>query len=346
MSAPGEASVQATTSTSERRRGPASNQRHDSAGSGFEIDTDEAGEFVRQPTEFRDFVTREPGAKFEPARGRYHLYVSYACPWAHRTLIVRALKGLEAAVDVSVVHPLLDDRGWHFDDESSETRDQLYGSELLRERYDASVASGSYRGRVTVPVLWDRETRCIVNNESSEILRMFASEFDEFCEHPELDLRPVELRAEIDELNALIYPDVNNGVYRAGFATTQAAYERAYKEVFAALDGLEMRLGTRRYLTGPQLTEADIRLFTTLVRFDPVYHNHFKCNRRKLREYENLWGYTRDIAQLPGVMDTIRLDHIKQHYYQSHGSINPTGIVPAGPEYDLREPHGRERLGQ
>jgi glutathionyl-hydroquinone reductase len=323
--------------------------QHDSTANGgntWTEDVNDQGEFVRQPTEFRNFVSRDPDADFPAEAGRYHLYVSHACPWAHRTLITRALKGLTSVIGVSVVHPLLDSRGWHFSeaDSNEETKDDLYGASLLREFYDRSVASGKYQGRITVPILWDRKKETIVNNESAEIIRMYNSEFNEFAENPALDLYPEGLRDEIDEVNSWVYPCINNGVYRAGFAKTQTAYERAYYELFDALDKVEERLGRHRYLTGECLTEADIRLFTTLLRFDPVYHNHFRCNKKKLREFHNTWAFTLDIAQHPGVMDTIRLDHIKGHYYRSHRSLNPSGIVPVGPEMDLTRPHGRGSL--
>lgn len=327
---------------------PSQSSRANTAGAGgntWELEIDTRGEFIRQPTEFHAFVSREPNSRFSAQNDRYHLYVSYACPWAHRTLVMHVLKGLESVVGISVVHPLLDARGWHFDGERDygDTSDKLYDGKLLRERYDASVQSGRYTGRVTVPVLWDCEQETIVNNESAEIIRMLNSEFNEFARNPELDFYPQPLRAEIDELNDWIYSSVNNGVYRCGFATQASAYERAYQQLFAALDRLEQRLSARRYLTGPQLTEADIRLFTTLLRFDPVYHNHFRCNKKKLREYPNLWGFMLDVAQLPGVMSTIHLDHIKNHYYQSHRNINPSGIVPLGPDFDLWESHDRAR---
>ncbi len=306
-----------------------------------EVNTD--GEFVREATEFHDSVLAAPDAEYSAEPGRYHLYVSHACPWAHRTLIVRALKGLQSVIGVSVVHPLLDARGWHFSDPESdaETKDQLYEAKLLREFYDRSVSHGEYGGRITVPVLWDRKKETIVNNESAEIIRMLNSEFNEFAGDAALDLYPEQLRGAIDEVNSWVYESINNGVYRAGFAKTQSAYERAYHELFDALDRVEAVLARHRYLTGERLTEADIRLFTTLVRFDPVYHNHFRCNRNKLREFPNLWAFTRDIAQHPGVMSTIRLDHIKQHYYGSHKNLNPSGIVPVGPDFDLSAPHGR-----
>lgn len=319
----------------------------------------EEGEFVRDATEFHHRIGSGDG-EHPPAPERYHLYVSFACPWAHRTLIVRALKGLEDVVGVSVVHPLLDSSGWHFGgrrrapmlsedvpgaasfDES--TRDELYGATLLREIYDRSVGSGQYKGRITVPVLWDKERETIVNNESAEIIRFLNSEFNAFAKNPDLDLYPTELRREIDDLNAWVYPAINNGVYRCGFATKQMAYEKAFDELFAGLERAEVILSQQRYLVGDRFTEADVRLFTTLVRFDAVYHNHFRCNLRKLREYPNLWNYLLDIAQMPGVANTIRLDHIKFHYYASHTSINPTRIVPKGPELDFAGPHDRRRF--
>ncbi len=334
-----------STQTSTRR----ADQAQSSDGHGNTWDTDIVdGEFQRSPTEFRDLVTRDGTSGYRAEPGRYHLYVSYACPWAHRTLIVRALKGLEAAIDVSVVHPYLDSRGWHFDADYGDpkTVDRLYESPLLRNLYDRAAASGKYAGRITVPVLWDRKRETIVNNESAEIIRMFDSALDAVCEKPEVRLYPEPLRAEIDELNDWIYDSINNGVYRCGFARTQAAYEKAYERLFWGLDRVEGILRERRFLTGSQLTEADVRLFTTLVRFDPVYHNHFRCNRRKLRESETLWGYVLDVAQTPGVMGTIRMDHIKTHYYTSHESLNPRGIVPVGPDFDLHERHDRARLSQ
>jgi putative glutathione S-transferase len=309
-------------------------------------DIDREGAFIREPTEFRDWIRRDGSTRFLAEPGRYQLYVSYACPWAHRTLIVRALKGLEDVIGVSVVHPLLDERGWHFEQDAAfpNSVDQLQGATLLRELYDRSVASGQYAGRITVPVLWDTKLGTIVNNESAEIIRMLNSELNAFARQPERDLYPAEHATEIDALNAWIYPSVNNGVYRCGFATRQRAYDVAYDELFAALDRLETILATRRYLVGDQLSEADIRLFTTLVRFDAVYHNHFRCNRNTLREMPNLSGYLRDIAQLPGVMDTVHMDHIKSHYYRSHTTLNPLGIVPRGPKLDLSAPHDRQRL--
>jgi putative glutathione S-transferase len=305
-------------------------QWYDTAASG--------GRFVRQAAAFRDRVAADGSTAFRPASGRYHLYVSYACPWAHRTLIYRVLKGLEEQISISVVNPLMLDHGWSFDDWSGVIPDPIGGASYLHEVY--TRARPDYSGRVTVPVLWDRETGTIVNNESSEIIRILDREFDAvgatgplFC--------PPELEAEIDEINAFVYDNVNNGVYRAGFATTQEAYEEAVSSLFAALDDIESLLAERRYLLGDRLTEADWRLFTTMVRFDPVYVGHFKCNLRRLVDYPNLWGWTRELYQWPGVAGTVHLDHIKEHYYRSHASINPTGVVPSGPVIDFTEAHGR-----
>jgi putative glutathione S-transferase len=269
------------------------------------------------------------------------LYVSLACPWAHRTLIFRQLKGLEDMVGVSVVHWLMREHGWTFAETPGATGDLLHDARFLHEAY--SRAEPGYSGRVTVPVLWDRHTGRIVNNESSEIIRMLNSAFDGIGAAPG-DYYPEPLRSEIDRINARVYATVNNGVYRAGFATTQAAYDEAVTELFASLDWLEDLLGRRRYLAGGRVTEADWRLFTTLLRFDPVYHGHFKCNLRRLVDYPNLWGHTRELYQWPGVAETVDFAHIKGHYYASHGTINPTGIVPLGPILDFTAPHGREGL--
>jgi putative glutathione S-transferase len=278
---------------------------------------------------------------FPTARGRYHLYVSHACPWAHRTVIMRALKGLEEVVSLSVTEPLYGPRGWRFGNSPGTIPDTVNGARELAEIY--LRADPRYSGRVSVPVLWDKERGTIVNNESAEIIRMLNTAFDGVGASGN-DFYPKELRAEIDEINAFVYPNLNNGVYRAGFATTQEAYEEAATAVFAALDKLEGRLATRRYLTGPRLTEADIRLFTTLIRFDPVYHGHFKCNVRRVVDYPNLWGFVRDVYQLPGVAATVHVDYIKAHYYRSHPTVNPSRIVPIGPQLDYSTPHGRERL--
>ncbi len=305
------------------------------------------GRFVRQESAFRNWVTADgaPGPTgdggFKAEPGRYHLYVSLACPWAHRTLIFRTLKGLEDMISVSVVNPLMLDEGWTFAPGDGVIGDTVNGRRRLHEVYTA--ADPAYTGRVTVPVLWDRKSATIVNNESAEIIRMFNAAFDGVgATGP--DFYPEALRNEIDALNESIYERVNNGVYRAGFATTQSAYEEAVSALFAELDALEDRLSGQRYLAGARLTEADWRLFTTLVRFDAVYFGHFKCNRRRLVDYPNLWGWTRELYQMPGIAETVDLRHIKEHYYRSHRTINPTGIVPVGPEIDFATPHGREKL--
>jgi putative glutathione S-transferase len=305
------------------------------------------GRFERSRAAFRNWLTPDggPGPDGQPGfpaeAGRYHLYVSLACPWAHRTLIIRALKGLEELIPVSVVHWLMAEQGWTFEEGEGVIPDPNEGVSVLHELY--TRADPHYSGRVTVPVLWDRQNRTIVSNESSEIIRMFNGAFDHLGAR-EGDFYPPHLREEIDALNEMIYPTVNNGVYRCGFATTQEAYEEALHPLFASLDALEERLASRRYLTGSQITEADWRLFTTLLRFDPVYVGHFKCNLRRLVDYPNLFAWTRDLYQVPGVAETVNLHHIKGHYYQSHGTINPTGVVPAGPEIDFSAPHGRESL--
>jgi putative glutathione S-transferase len=305
------------------------------------------GRFVRRPTTFRNFVTADgsPGPTGEggfPAEaGRYHLYVSLACPWAHRTLIFRKLKKLENVISVSIVEALLGKDGWEFGNSPGATLDTVNGKTLLRDIYLSS--DPSYSGRVTVPVLWDKKHHLIVNNESSEIIRMFNTAFDAFTD-VRTDYYPPALRAEIDRLNDVIYPTVNNGVYRAGFATTQQAYEEAARALFATLHELEARLSRQRYLVGSQLTEADWRLFTTLIRFDLVYYGHFKCNLRRIVDYPNLWNYLRDLYQVPGVAETVSVDHIKRHYYGSHRMVNPTGIVPIGPLIDFTLPHDRDRF--
>ena len=294
------------------------------------------GAFVRQDDAFRGWVT-------EPQAGRYHLYVSLACPWAHRTIIVRALKGLEGAVEMTVVDPIRDERGWAFREVPGASLDRLNGFHFLSEAYAAT--DPSYRGRVTVPVLWDTHERRIVSNSDDDIMRMFETEFDALGDGGALDLYPAQHRAGIDELNAQIYATVNNGVYRAGFATTQGAYDEAVLELFAALDRLDARLATRRYLFGDRPVETDWRLFVTLVRFDAVYVGHFKCNLRRIADYPNLSGYLRDLYQIPKVAQTVNFDHIKRHYYMTHDEINPTRIVPLGPLQDLGSPHGRASLG-
>jgi glutathionyl-hydroquinone reductase len=297
----------------------------------------ESGEFVRQDSRFRDLVTADGSSGFPAAAGRYHLYVCRACPWAHRTLIVRRLKGLEAAIDVSYVHPFRDDRGWAFP--GGDHVDQLNGFSLLSEAYERT--DPSFEGRVSVPVLWDHVGGRIVNNESADIIRMLNSEFDAFAEHPELDLYPEALRPEIDRINERVYGEVNNGVYRAGFARTQDAYEDAFDRLFTALSWLERLLGERRYVAGDVITEADWRLFTTLVRFDAVYYVHFRCNGRLIADHPNLWGYARELYAMPGVAETVSFAEIKEHYYTTHDELNPKRLIPKGPFLDWDEPHGR-----
>jgi glutathionyl-hydroquinone reductase len=298
--------------------------------------------FVRQDARFREWVTADGSSGYVAEPGRYHLYVSLACPWAHRTLIVRALKGLQEAIAVSVVDPIRDERGWAFRDVPGATGDSLHGWSYLSEAYAASAPG--YDAHVSVPVLWDTRTECIVNNESADIIVMLSEAFDAFAAHPELDLYPAELRAEIDELNRVVYETVNNGVYRAGFAPTQEDYDAAVHPLFATLDRLDERLASRRYLVGGRPTLADWRLFTTLVRFDAVYVGHFKCNLRRIVDYPHLSAYLRDLYQTPGIAETVDMDHIKRHYYLTHGQLNPRAIVPAGPILDFDAPHGREAL--
>ncbi|MEM1378532.1 MAG: glutathione S-transferase family protein, partial [Pseudomonadota bacterium] len=305
------------------------------------------GKFVRKDAAFRNWITHDgaPGPTgdggFKAEAGRYHLYVSLACPWAHRTLIFRSLKSLEDIIDVSVVHHFMGENGWTFEKDEAAQGDPLFGAKFMHQIY--TRAKPDYTGRVTVPVLWDKKTNTIVSNESSEIIRMFNSAFNELTGNT-LDFYPEALRAEIDEVNERVYHAVNNGVYKSGFATTKEAYEDAVTTLFETLDWLEDRLATSRYLMGDQITEADWRLFTTLVRFDPVYVGHFKCNIRRIADYPNLWGYTRELYQQRGIAETVNMKHIKDHYYASHESINPTRIVPVGPDIDFTTPHGRESL--
>ena len=302
------------------------------------------GHFVRKDTQYRSWVTADgragpTGEGGHPAeKGRYLLYVSRACPWAHRTLIFRELKGLHDLIDVSVVHWRMRENGWTFDDGPGVVPDPIHKARFLHQVY--SAADPRYSGHVTVPVLWDKKTGTIVNNESSEIIRMMGSAWDGAGARPG-DYYPTELRAEIDAINARVYATVNNGVYRAGFATTQQAYEEGVRPLFDSLDWLEGILAKQRYLCGDRLTEADVRLFTTLIRFDAVYHGHFKCNVRRVADYPSLTGFVRDVYQLPGVAETVSFDHIKRHYYESHVTINPTGIVPVGPLLDFTVSHGR-----
>lgn len=300
------------------------------------------GEFIRAESQFRDRITSDGSSGYRAEPGRYHLYVSLACPWAHRTMIFRKLKGLEQALSVSIVDPFMDSDGWTFSRREACIPDSVNGATYLREIY--VLARPDYSGRATVPALWDTKTRTIVNNESSEIIRMLNREFDEFAARALPDMYPEDLRAEIDRWNELVYRTVNNGVYRAGFATVQEKYASAVAALFSTLDLLERHLETSRYLCGSRLTEADWRLFTTLLRFDCVYYGHFKCNLRRLIDYPNLWAYARDLYQMPGVADTVNFTHIKEHYYRSHVKVNPTRIVPLGPVVDFLEPHERARL--
>ena len=308
----------------------------------FPEENSEKGEFVRQEDAFRDWVKADGSSPYPAASGRYHLYVSLACPWAHRTILMRKLKGLESVIGMSVVDPIRDDRGWAFGQGPGDTPDTANGFAFLSEAYLAS--DPAYRGRYTVPVLWDRHTRRIVNNSEDDIMRTFNREFDAWGD-ARLDFYPPDLRAQIDRLNDIIYRTLNNGVYLAGFATSQAAYEKAVYPVFDTLDDLESRLSRQRYVHGSRLTETDWRLFVTLVRFDAVYHGHFKCNLRRIADYPNLFGYLRDLYQHPGVAETVNFDHIKRHYYATHDEINPTRIVPAGPDQNLFMDHDRARLG-
>ena len=300
-----------------------------------------AGGFMRQPDVFRRWVTAEGSSGYPAAAGRYHLYVSWACPWAHRTIIVRKLKKLETVIGMTVVDPIRDERGWAFREGAGHSPDTINGFSFLSEAY--KVTDPDYIGRFTVPVLWDSVTRRIVTNSDDDLMRIFNGEFNRFTESP-IDLYPDGLRQEIDELNTFIYENVNDGVYRAGFATSQHDYERAARRLFTALDQLDARLATHRYLFGPEFVETDWRLFVTLVRFDAVYHGHFKCNLRRIVDYPNLFGYLKDLYQTDDIAETVNVDHIKRHYYVTHDDINPTRIVPIGPDQDLSSPHGRERL--
>ena len=307
------------------------------------------GRFKRADSQFRNWVTADGSAGpsggdgFKAESGRYHLYISYACPWAHRTLIVRKLKGLEDHISLSIVHFFMGSGGWEFSESDGATADPINGADNMWQVYTA--ADPTYTGRVTVPVLWDKKQGTIVSNESSEIIRMFNSAFDGLeGVDAGLDLYPQEQRADIDAINEPIYHNVNNGVYKCGFATKQEAYEEAFDALFETLDMVEERLSERRYVMGDRVTEADWRLFTTLVRFDPVYVGHFKCNKRRIQDYPALSGYLRELYQMPGIADTVNMLHIKNHYYMSHETVNPTRIVPKGPDIDLLAPHGRDAL--
>lgn len=301
--------------------------------------TDE-GAFKRQADAFQHWVTEDGQSGYPAAKGRYHLYVSWACPWAHRTIIVRKLKRLEETIGMTVVDPIRDDRGWAFREGPGHSRDPINGFHFLNEAYRAT--DPDYRGRVTVPVLWDTQSKRIVSNSDDDLMRMFNSAFNRFTDS-KLDLYPEALRKNIDELNRFIYENVNDGVYRAGFSTSQRVYEKAVRHLFDALDQLDARLKTQRYLFGARFVETDWRLFVTLIRFDAVYHGHFKCNIRRIADYPNLFGYLKDLYQTDGIADTVNFDHIKRHYYVTHADINPTRIVPLGPDQDLTAPHNRNR---
>jgi glutathionyl-hydroquinone reductase len=296
------------------------------------------GAFQRQADVFRQWVTDDGKSGYPAAAKRYHLYVSWACPWAHRTIIVRKLKRLEDAIGMTVVDPIRDERGWAFREGPGHSTDPINGFHFLSEAYRAT--DPNYRGRVTVPVLWDTHTKRIVSNSDDDLMRMFNSAFNRFTDS-KLDLYPEALRKDIDELNSFIYENVNDGVYRAGFSTSQRVYEKAVRRLFDALDQLEARLKTQRYLLGTQFVETDWRLFVTLIRFDAVYHGHFKCNLRRVADYPNLFGYLKDLYQTDGIAETVNFDHIKRHYYMTHDDINPTRIVPLGPDQDLTSPHDR-----
>ncbi|PSB27247.1 glutathione S-transferase family protein [Stenomitos frigidus] len=302
---------------------------------------DQTGKFNRMPTKFRHWITADGASGFKAEAGRYHLYISLACPWAHRTLIMRQLKGLDAAIGLSIVDPILTDKGWGFSDAPGAIPDSVNHAQSLQEIY--VKGDEHYTGRITVPVLWDKQTQTIVNNESREIIRMFDTEFGAIAK-PNTDFYPQALRETIDQTIDAIYMPINNGVYRSGFATSQAAYNEAVTELFENLDRWETVLGQQRYLCGSQLTEADICMFTTLLRFDAVYHGHFKCNLKRIIDYPNLWNYLKEIYQYPGIKATCNLDHIKRHYYMSQTQVNPNRIVPKGPIINFDEPHDRARL--
>ena len=304
----------------------------------FPDEQTDQGAFTRQADTFQQWVTEDGKSGYPAAAKRYHLYVSWACPWAHRTIIVRKLKRLENVIGMTVVDPIRDERGWAFHEGSGHSTDPINGFQFLSEAYRAT--DPAYRGRVTVPVLWDTQSKRIVSNSDDDLMRMFNSAFNRFTDS-KLDLYPEALRKDIDELNSFIYENVNDGVYRAGFSTSQRVYEKAVRRLFDALDQLEARLKTQRYLFGAQFVETDWRLFVTLVRFDAVYHGHFKCNLRRIADYPNLFGYLKDLYQTDGIAETVNFDHIKRHYYVTHDDINPTRIVPLGPDQDLTSPHNR-----
>lgn len=309
----------------------------------FPAEQSDDGQFDRQEDAFRDWIHADAKAEYPATSDRYHLYVCYACPWAHRIIITRELKGLQDVIGMTAVDPWRDDKGWAFREGDGFSADPINGFSYLSEAYQAT--DSNYSGRYTVPVLWDKQRRRIVTNSDDDLLRMLNSEFNAFAKNPNLDLYPAAHREEIDRLNEIVYEKVNNGVYRAGFATSQSAYENAFEPLFATLDGLDDRLSHQRYLVGDSLTEADIRLFVTLVRFDAVYFGHFKCNQRRIVDYPHLSGYLRDLYQYPGIAPTVRIDHIKRHYYATHTDINPSAIVPLGPQLDFDTPAGRDTLG-
>jgi len=306
----------------------------------FPDEQTDQGAFKRQADAFHEWVTEDGHSGYPAAAKRYHLYVSWACPWAHRTIIVRKLKKLENVIGMTVVDPIRDNRGWAFRDGPGHSLDPVNGFHFLSEAY--RTTDQNYRGRITVPVLWDTQSKRIVSNSDDDLMRMFNSAFNRFTDS-KLDLYPEALRKDIDELNTFIYENVNDGVYRAGFATSQRVYEKAVRRLFDALDQLDARLKTQRYLFGAQFVETDWRLFVTLIRFDAVYHGHFKCNIRRIVDYPNLFGYLKDLYQTDGIAETVNFDHIKRHYYVTHDDINPTRIVPLGPDQDLRAPHNRHR---
>lgn len=329
-----------------RRMSAASDKKP--APGGINIPTNKKGEFVRKESAFRNWITADGSSGFKAEVGRYHIYVSLACPWASRTLILRKLKGLDDIISYTVVDWMLGEGGWSFTDQKSKcSLDPIHNAKFMREIY--MKANPDYAGSITVPVLYDKQQKTIVNNESSEIIRMLNTEFNELCpteEQKKLDLYPEPLRAKIDEINTWVYPNINNGVYRCGFARSQEAYDEAVTGLFGALDKAEGILSKSRYLVGDTMTEADVRMFVTLIRFDTVYHTHFKCNKKRIIDYPNIWGFVREIYQTSCVAETVDQEHIMKHYYASHKSINPFSIIPVGPDIDFMEPHGREKMSQ
>jgi putative glutathione S-transferase len=308
----------------------------------FAAETSASGEFQRQEDVFREWISNDGSTSYPAVPGRYHLYVSLACPWASRTVIFRKLKGLEDGIGMTIIDPIRDEKGWAFRDGPGYSTDPINGFQYLSEAYQAT--DPNFGGRVTVPVLWDRETRKIVNNCEDDICRMFNHAFNTIAQNKDVDFFPKDLEGEHAKLADFIYDHVNNGVYQAGFATRQRPYEISCRKLFEALDQLDQRLSKSRYLLGQRIIEADWRLFCTLVRFDVVYYGHFKCNIRRIIDYPNLQGYLMDLYQQPGVAGTVNFDHIKRHYYMTHTQINPTRIVPLGPALDLTKPHGREKI--